>query len=40
MLHWAMPCSLLNRIGMAIKMTRDGGTFVRIVDFVIIHNHS
>ncbi len=29
LLHQAMPCSLLQRIRMAIKMACDGGTFVR-----------
>jgi hypothetical protein len=28
LLHWAMPRSLLQRIRMAIKMARNGGTFV------------
>ncbi len=28
LLHWAMPCSLLQRIRMAIKMACNGGTFV------------
>jgi hypothetical protein len=29
LLHQAMPCSLLQRVCMAIKMACDGGTFVR-----------
>jgi hypothetical protein len=27
--HWAMPCSSLQRVCMAIKMACNGGTFVR-----------
>jgi hypothetical protein len=29
LLHWAMPCSLLQRVRMAIEMACNGGTFVR-----------
>jgi hypothetical protein len=38
LLHWAMPCSLLQRICMAIEMACNGGTFVRHRQFFINHN--
>jgi hypothetical protein len=28
LLHWAMPCSLLQRVRISIEMACDGGTFV------------